>query len=120
MSHSCTQEPLAIVGIGCRLPGGVTDPDSYWSLLENGRAGIGPVPDDRWYDRLPVGSRVRILPNHVCMTAAGYGEWRRRPQKSSKGKLSSLPEAWKWPVFICSRSFLVSLSIRLPGNDSQG
>ena len=48
MSNSPTQEPLAIVGIGCRLPGGVTDPESYWSLLENGESGIGPVPDGRW------------------------------------------------------------------------
>ncbi|MEO0416890.1 MAG: polyketide synthase, partial [Verrucomicrobiota bacterium] len=41
-------EPLAIVGIGCRLPGGVTGPESYWQLLMEGRSGIVPVPDDRW------------------------------------------------------------------------
>ncbi len=28
----------------------------------------GPLP----FDRLPVGSMVRVLPNHVCMTAAAY------------------------------------------------
>ncbi len=30
------------------------------------------VDDDAWYDRLPPGSRVRILPNHACFTAAAY------------------------------------------------
>lgn len=34
------------------------------------------VTEDAWFDRLPVGSVVRILPNHVCMTAAGgYGRY---------------------------------------------
>lgn len=36
--------------------------------------GMVPVPDESWFSRLPVGSLVRIYPNHVCMTAAGgYG-----------------------------------------------
>ena len=30
------------------------------------------VSDPAAYDRLPVGSKVRILPNHACMTAAAY------------------------------------------------
>ncbi|WP_275571165.1 type I polyketide synthase [Mycolicibacterium vanbaalenii] len=41
-------EPIAVVGIGCRLPGGVTGPDSYWELLENGTDAITEVPADRW------------------------------------------------------------------------
>jgi acyl transferase domain-containing protein len=41
-------QPLAIVGIGCRFPGGVTDIDSYWDLLVNGRSGITEVPPERW------------------------------------------------------------------------
>src|SRR5438045_1003053 len=31
------------------------------------------VDDAAWFDRLPVGSLVRVLPNHACITAAGYG-----------------------------------------------
>lgn len=42
------QTPIAIVGIGCRYPGGVNDPDSFWHLLENGLDAISPVPADRW------------------------------------------------------------------------
>ncbi len=34
--------------------------------------GIVPIPDERWFDRLPVGATVRILPNHACITAAAY------------------------------------------------
>ncbi|MFD3706629.1 SDR family NAD(P)-dependent oxidoreductase [Nocardia sp. NPDC058658] len=40
-------EPLAIVGIGCRFPG-ADNPDEYWELLRNGVDAIGPVPVDRW------------------------------------------------------------------------
>lgn len=41
-------EPLAIIGIGCRIPGGVTDPEGYWDLLQNGRHAVRKVPPDRW------------------------------------------------------------------------
>jgi len=41
-------EPIAIVGMGCRFPGGVTDPESYWSLLDAGVDAIAEVPPDRW------------------------------------------------------------------------
>ena len=41
-------EPIAIVGIGCRLPGGVNDARSFWSLLIERRGGIVDVPADRW------------------------------------------------------------------------
>jgi acyl transferase domain-containing protein len=41
-------EPIAIIGIGCRLPGGVTSHDSLWQLLEDGVDAIGPVPPGRW------------------------------------------------------------------------
>ena len=40
--------PIAIVGIGCRLPGNVMDPTSFWNLLTEGRSGIREVPADRW------------------------------------------------------------------------
>ncbi|WP_129674290.1 type I polyketide synthase [Candidatus Chloroploca sp. Khr17] len=42
------REPIAIVGIGCRLPGGVTEPMAYWELLRTGRDAIAEVPVDRW------------------------------------------------------------------------
>src|SRR5919108_84539 len=41
-------EPIAIIGIGCRLPGGVRSPDDLWTLLAGGVNGVVEVPDDRW------------------------------------------------------------------------
>ncbi|QDV67061.1 Phthiocerol synthesis polyketide synthase type I PpsC [Rosistilla carotiformis] len=41
-------EPLAIVGIGCRLPGGAVDAESFWNLLAERRSGIVEVPETRW------------------------------------------------------------------------
>ena len=42
------EEPIAIVGIGCRFPGGVVDPVSFWRLLEDGTDAVTEVPSDRW------------------------------------------------------------------------
>ncbi|MGV2920211.1 type I polyketide synthase, partial [Streptomyces alfalfae] len=41
-------EPVAIIGIGCRFPGGVNGPDSFWTLLGEGRDAVTEVPADRW------------------------------------------------------------------------
>lgn len=41
-------EPVAIVGIGCRLPGGIDSPDSFWAFLTAGRDAISPIPGQRW------------------------------------------------------------------------
>ena len=37
--------------------------------------GIVPITDDRQFDELPIGTKVRILPNHACITAAGYSHY---------------------------------------------
>ncbi|GGK91818.1 type I polyketide synthase [Nocardia jinanensis] len=41
-------EPVAIIGIGCRLPGGVSGPGELWELLEQGVDAITPTPENRW------------------------------------------------------------------------
>jgi acyl transferase domain-containing protein/SAM-dependent methyltransferase len=41
-------EPVAIIGMGLRFPGGAVDERSFWELLQNGVDAIGPVPADRW------------------------------------------------------------------------
>ena len=41
-------EPIAIVGLGCRFPGGANDPEAYWQLLREGRDAVGPAPTNRW------------------------------------------------------------------------
>ncbi len=46
--EAAARAPVAIVGMGCRFPGGASDPAAYWSLLAAGEAGIAPVPPQRW------------------------------------------------------------------------
>ncbi|MEO3777225.1 beta-ketoacyl synthase N-terminal-like domain-containing protein [Micromonospora sp. B11E3] len=41
-------EPIAVIGIGCRLPGGANDPESFWDLLRDGANVIREMPADRW------------------------------------------------------------------------
>ncbi|MDP7340221.1 MAG: beta-ketoacyl synthase N-terminal-like domain-containing protein, partial [Vicinamibacterales bacterium] len=45
--EAARREPIAVVGMGCRFPGGATSPDRFWELLRDGRDGVGDVPRDR-------------------------------------------------------------------------
>jgi acyl transferase domain-containing protein/acyl carrier protein len=47
-SSDTRRMPIAIVGMGCRLPGGVATPEAFWALLSQGRDVIREVPADRW------------------------------------------------------------------------
>lgn len=42
------KEGIAIIGVGCRFPGGVNDTESFWEMLVAGRDAVCDVPPDRW------------------------------------------------------------------------
>lgn len=63
-----SNEPIAIVGMGCRLPG-ADNIDSFWNLLMNGECSISEVPSDRW----DVNSYYDPDLNHVDTMSTKWG-----------------------------------------------
>ncbi|MFD2684170.1 type I polyketide synthase [Streptomyces phyllanthi] len=62
--------PIAVIGLGCRFPGGADSPDAYWRLLTEGRDAVGTVPEGRW-ERFPGAAEA---PRHGAFLAdiAGF------------------------------------------------
>ncbi|AJC52690.1 type I polyketide synthase [Streptomyces sp. 769] len=48
--ESGSEAPIAIVGMACRYPGGVSSPDELWQMVLHGTDGIEPIPTDRGWD----------------------------------------------------------------------
>ncbi|MGB8386038.1 MAG: beta-ketoacyl synthase N-terminal-like domain-containing protein, partial [Dermatophilaceae bacterium] len=46
--RDCVDEPVAVIGLGCRFPGEISGPDALWRFLCEGRSSIAQVPADRW------------------------------------------------------------------------
>jgi acyl transferase domain-containing protein len=66
-------EPIAVVGMACRFPGGAHSPEAYWTLLEEGRDAIVETPPERWsadayYDADP------DTPGRIATRWGGYLE----------------------------------------------
>lgn len=47
-NSAALSEPIAIIGLGCRLPGDVNGPDALWDFMAARRSAVTTVPDDRW------------------------------------------------------------------------
>ena len=41
-------EPIAVIGLGCRFPGGISGPDEFWQFISDGKNAITEVPPERW------------------------------------------------------------------------
>ncbi|WP_343572004.1 SDR family NAD(P)-dependent oxidoreductase [Mycobacterium sp.] len=69
-------EPIAVVGMACRLPGGVNNTGDYWQLLRDGVSGVIRVPADRW-DADAYFSSDHTRPGTICSREGGFlTSWR--------------------------------------------
>jgi len=64
-------EPIAVVGMGCRFPGGVDSPEQFWDLLRDGRSGIVRVPPQRW-DADALFTEDHTVPGTICNREGGF------------------------------------------------
>ncbi|MFC0069215.1 SDR family NAD(P)-dependent oxidoreductase [Umezawaea endophytica] len=64
-------DPIAVVGMGCRLPGGVNGTDDLWRVLVDGVDAVGPFPVDRGWDTAGYDPRPRT-PGHHYQREAGF------------------------------------------------
>jgi len=66
-----TEEPIAIVGMSCRFPGGARSPEDLWRLVRDGVDAIGDAPSDRGWDA--AGIRGGFLHDAAEFDAAFFG-----------------------------------------------
>lgn len=67
------KEPIAIIGIGCRYPGGVNGPESFWQLLVNEVDAITNIPPDR-VDVAPYYDPELAAPGKIASSQGGFLE----------------------------------------------
>ena len=87
------REPIAVIGIGCRFPGGADNPETFWRLLRDGRDAVTEVPPDRWdnpsvYDPDP-GNPEKCPPDAAASSRTSTGSIR-----SSSASRPAKPSAW--------------------------
>ncbi|MBO4210086.1 type I polyketide synthase, partial [Micromonospora echinofusca] len=68
-------EPIAIVGMACRFPGGVSSPDELWQLVVAGGDGVTGFPEDRGWD---IEAIYHPDPDHTGTTYSRYGGFLHR------------------------------------------
>ncbi|HTX96098.1 MAG TPA: type I polyketide synthase [Mycobacterium sp.] len=71
IAEKSSTEPIAVVGMGCRFPGGVHNPEQFWDLLCAGRNGIVRVPAERW-DADAFYTDDHTVPGTICSREGGF------------------------------------------------
>ncbi|CAL9643050.1 D-alanine--D-alanyl carrier protein ligase [Streptomyces sp. enrichment culture] len=73
LQRAATREKIAIIGMGCRLPGGASDYRTFWENLSQGKDCIVPTPSDR-YDVRTLASQDQTKPGKLVGGRGGYIE----------------------------------------------
>ncbi|BCI89802.1 hypothetical protein NIIDMKKI_50080 [Mycobacterium kansasii] len=71
LAEKSSTEPIAVVGMGCRFPGAVDNPERFWELLRDGRNGIVRVPAERW-DADAYYTDDHTVPGTICSRDGGF------------------------------------------------
>ncbi|MFI7894695.1 type I polyketide synthase [Streptomyces sp. CACIS-1.16CA] len=76
-SAPVADDPIVIVGMACRFPGGVRSPEDLWKLVESGTDAMGPFPTDRGWDLDALGGDYPhtggFLPDATAFDAELFG-----------------------------------------------
>ncbi|MGW4128446.1 SDR family NAD(P)-dependent oxidoreductase [Amycolatopsis japonica] len=111
-SVSSTNEPIAIVSLACRFPGGVASPEDLWRLVADGVDAISAFPDDRGWE---AGSHAReggFLPDAAEFDAELFGVSPREALAMDPQQRLLLETSWE----LLERAGLDPLSLR--GSDT--
>nr|WP_078981135.1 type I polyketide synthase [Embleya scabrispora] len=65
-------DPVVVVGMSCRLPGGIESPEALWELLATGGDAIGPAPDDRGWNRDRFAALTDAMPGVGLLPEGGF------------------------------------------------
>src|SRR5271163_477735 len=71
IAEKADTEPIAVVGMACRFPGGVNTPAQYWQFLKDGASGVVRVPAERW-DADAYYSEDHTRPGTICNREGGF------------------------------------------------
>uniref|UniRef100_UPI0038BD25D5 type I polyketide synthase n=1 Tax=Actinokineospora bangkokensis TaxID=1193682 RepID=UPI0038BD25D5 len=85
-------DPVCVVGMACRLPGGIASPQDCWDLVVDGREGIGPFPADRGWD---VRAEGGFLDGAADFDAAFFGISPREALSMDPQQRVVLENAWE-------------------------
>ncbi|MFJ5262528.1 SDR family NAD(P)-dependent oxidoreductase [Streptomyces sp. NPDC088387] len=72
LGESSADEPIAVVGIGCRFPGGVSSPADLWRLLTDGGEVLSGFPEDRGWDLAALFDEDPEVPGSAYVRSGGF------------------------------------------------
>ena len=97
-------EPIAILGIGCRFPGGVSSPDDLWQLLSEERDTVSEFPTDRGWNLDALFGPDPDAPGATYVRAGSFcGRMSVISTRRSSGSVRVKPKPWTRSSDCCSR-----------------